>query len=77
MSSVNKFLSGSEQRTYDQIVDGLRRRGWSKSEAEAEAIARVDAMRPNQRFLGFGTITYTDKDGKEVTTEGTFTVVKP
>jgi hypothetical protein len=39
------FLPPDEQRFYDRTVDGLRQAGWTRDEAEAEAIARVDTAR--------------------------------
>lgn len=39
------FLPPDEQRFYDSTVDGLRRAGWSRSEAESEAIDRVVTAR--------------------------------
>lgn len=55
MPPVNKFLPDDEQKTYDSTVDGLRRQGWSKSDAEAEAIARIDAARQRSIPLEDGT----------------------
>ena len=40
-----RFLPPEEQRLYDSIVHGLRSRGWSRSDAEAEAIERVAKRR--------------------------------
>lgn len=42
---MTNFLPENEQSLYDSMVHGLRERGWSKSDAEAEAIARIDAKR--------------------------------
>lgn len=35
------FLPPDEQRLYDSIVHGLRSQGWTRSDAESEAIDRV------------------------------------
>lgn len=42
------FLPDDEQRLYDGIVHSLRSRGWSRSDAEAEAIDRI-VIRREQR----------------------------
>lgn len=34
-----------EQRFYESTVDGLRRQGWSRIEAEGEALARIERRR--------------------------------
>lgn len=39
------FLPPDEQAFYDRTVDELRRAGWSRSDAEAEAIDRVAKAR--------------------------------
>ena len=44
MTDAN-FLPADEQGLYDSIVHGLRSRGWSRIEAEGEAIGRIDAAR--------------------------------
>ncbi len=42
---MSGFLPADEQRLYDNIVHGLRSQGWSRSDAESEAIDRVVARR--------------------------------
>lgn len=44
---MTAFLPDDEQKLYDSMVHGLREQGWSKSEAEGEAIARIAAKRQN------------------------------
>lgn len=34
-------MSEQEQALYDSVVHGLRSRGWSRTEAEGEALERV------------------------------------
>ena len=46
---MTKFLPNDEQRSYDSMVDGLRRAGWTRSEAEAEAIGRIDERRHREK----------------------------
>lgn len=75
MPTVNKFLPDDEQKTYDSVVDGLRRQGWSKSDAEAEAIARIDAARERPIPLGEGTVTIHHEDGIQETLHGTWSKV--
>jgi hypothetical protein len=38
-------MNEKEQALYESIVHGLRSRGWSRIEAEGEAIARIDRQR--------------------------------
>jgi len=38
-------MKEKEKSLYDSMVHGLRSQGWSKSDAEAEALARIDAKR--------------------------------
>jgi len=38
-------MSDTEKKLYDSIVHDLRSRGWSKQEAEGEALERILAMR--------------------------------
>lgn len=42
---MTQFIPDDEQKLYDSMVHGLRTQGWSKSDAEAEAIARIAAKR--------------------------------
>lgn len=39
------LLAGDERRFYDSVVHGLRSRGWSRLEAEGEALDRLEALR--------------------------------
>lgn len=41
---TDNFL-GKHQRFYGSVVDGLRRAGWSRIEAESEALDRVEKLR--------------------------------
>lgn len=43
--SEGKFLPDNEQSFYDSVVDGLRRQGWSRIDAEDEALERLDRLR--------------------------------
>jgi hypothetical protein len=43
------FLPPDEQRFYDSVVDGLRRQGWSRIDAEGEALDRIEKMRERAR----------------------------
>lgn len=45
-----QFLPEKEQRLYDSMVDGLRRGGWLRVDAEDEALERILKMR-NQSKL--------------------------
>lgn len=72
---MSNFLPDHEQKLYDSTVDGLRRQGWSKSDAEAEAIDRIVAARPREQVLGKGTVTITKKDGTTETLTGTWSKV--
>ena len=38
-------MTPEEKRFYDSVVDGLRRSGWTKQEAEGEALDRLDRRR--------------------------------
>lgn len=40
-----KFLPDGEQSFFDSVVHGLRSRGWSRIEAEGEALDRLEAQR--------------------------------
>lgn len=42
-------VEAAERRLYDSIVHGLRMRGWSRIEAEGEALARIDRMRQKRK----------------------------
>lgn len=44
---MTNFLPDDEQKLYDSMVHGLREQGWSKGDAEAEAIDRIVAKRNN------------------------------
>jgi hypothetical protein len=39
------FLPDSERRIYDGVVHQLRSRGWSRIDAEGEALDRIERMR--------------------------------
>ena len=41
---------GEHQRFYDSVVDGLRRRGWSRIEAESEALDRIETLREKAKL---------------------------
>jgi hypothetical protein len=43
------FLPPDEQRFYDSVVDGLRRQGWSRMDAEGEALDRIEKQREKSR----------------------------
>lgn len=46
MSAANgNFLPPDEQRFHDSTVDGLRRQGWSRMDAESEAMDRIERQR--------------------------------
>jgi|TARA_Y100000310_G_C20623156_1_gene784413 hypothetical protein len=45
--SEGKFLPDNEQSFYDSVVDGLRRQGWSRIDAEDEALERLERHRAN------------------------------
>lgn len=48
------FLPEDEQKFYDSTVHGLRSQGWSRIEAESEALDRVIKLRntkPKKRDL--------------------------
>lgn len=47
---MKPFLPDDEQRLYDSIVHGLRSQGWSRFDAEGEAIARVADARDCPRL---------------------------
>lgn len=38
---TESFLPPDEQRLFDNVVHGLRMKGWSRTDAESEAIDRV------------------------------------
>ena len=38
-------MMAAERNFFNTVVDGLRRAGWSKSDAEGEAIGRVENQR--------------------------------
>ena len=38
-------MTPEERRLFDSTVHGLRSRGWSRIEAEGEALARIDRAR--------------------------------
>jgi hypothetical protein len=42
-------MSPEEQKLYDSIVHGLRSQGWSRIEAEGEALDRIERQR--QKFV--------------------------
>jgi hypothetical protein len=42
------FLPPDEQAFYDRCVDGLRRAGWSRIDAESEALDRIECRRASQ-----------------------------
>lgn len=44
-------MTQDEQRLYDSIVHGLRQQGWSRFEAEGEALVRVDARRSEKKSI--------------------------
>jgi hypothetical protein len=39
------FLPPAEQAFYDRVVHGLRSQGWSRLEAEGEALDRIERQR--------------------------------
>lgn len=39
------FLPAEEQGFYDSVVHDLRSRGWTRSEAEGEALDRIEKLR--------------------------------
>lgn len=43
-------MSDDEKKLYDSIVHGLRSQGWSKIEAETEALERVLNLREANRL---------------------------
>jgi hypothetical protein len=43
------FLEADEQALYDSIVHGLRSQGWSRMDAEGEALARIERQRQRYR----------------------------
>lgn len=43
-----------EQELYDSIVHGLRSQGWSRIDAEGEALDRIEKMRAATRTKGDG-----------------------
>lgn len=45
MTDRTKFLPGAEQRFFDSVVHGLRSRGWSRIDAESEALDRLEKQR--------------------------------
>lgn len=47
--TTEPFLPPDEQRFYDSTVDGLRRAGWSRFDAEGEACERIEALRARKR----------------------------
>lgn len=42
-------MNADEQKLYDSMVHGLRQQGWSRMEAEGEALDRIVKMRENQK----------------------------
>lgn len=36
---------GERTKLYESMVDGLRRRGWSRFDAEGEALDRIELLR--------------------------------
>jgi hypothetical protein len=42
-------MTTEEKTLFDSIVDGLRRQGWSKLDAEGEALDRIERMRERDR----------------------------
>lgn len=45
------WLPEDEQGFYDTCVHGLRMKGWSRIDAEDEALARIEARRAKSRRL--------------------------
>jgi len=45
MVKVNQLFQDEEEHLYESMVHGLRSQGWSRSDAEAEAIERITARR--------------------------------
>jgi hypothetical protein len=45
------FLPADEQGFYDSIVHGLRSKGWSRIEAESEALDRLEKLREKKNAL--------------------------
>jgi hypothetical protein len=46
------WLPEDEQRFYDGVVHGLRMKGWSRMEAEGEALNRLVGLRDSQAKEG-------------------------
>jgi hypothetical protein len=44
-------MTSEEQRFFDSVVDGLRRQGWERQDAEDEALARVERNREIDELL--------------------------
>ena len=38
-------MTENEQKFFDSVVHGLRSQGWSKSDAEDEALAKIERIR--------------------------------
>lgn len=43
--TAGPFLPRDEQSFYDRCVDGLRRAGWPRADAEGEALDRLETQR--------------------------------
>lgn len=44
-------MDEQERRFYDSLVHGLRAQGWSRIEAEGEALERIELRRQPEREL--------------------------
>lgn len=42
-------MTEKERRFYDSVVDGLRRAGWGRIEAESEAEDRIERIRERSK----------------------------
>ena len=57
MTNRNALVELAEREMFDSIVHGLRSRGWSRMDAEAEAIERIVRARsqePSNQMEGNG-----------------------
>lgn len=49
MATQEAFLPTDEQQFFDSVVHGLRSAGWSRTEAEDEALSRIEAKRQRDK----------------------------
>lgn len=46
---MDEGFLGKHTRLYEDMVDQLRRKGWSRIEAESEALDRIEILREREK----------------------------